>query len=619
MFKGRVLFTIFAIQFLAVTSVLGYRAWLNSDAGCVRCHSDRARMEALGYPELYTTHAMVARESGHANLSCLDCHLGNGRAKDLNKAHKGILKALLLDDNGNVLKRAGLVNGAIIPRGNDRIRELLPMLPSGDQVRNVLWQDHNPGTFDFDPDIARKTCARSSCHPTELKQFLHTDMGANFRQRTMKTWLTPYGPHNCGPSFADMPPTGPLSRKSGFDFKNTSRISAECTLGLTKQQAMDKQKFCNICHPGCLDCHYKPDANKGVHHFVTRPTAESCSGNGRGTSICHPGAMDSRRGEAYIGGDYSIPTGMKPDVHYTIGLKCIDCHLPGPKGMGDMTRKATCQDCHIEAEDALARSVHKSLTCAACHISELRGYQLTIWGPGMVAGRPNPFNKYSLYYGIQKPPILMRDQKGRWMPVKVWPHSVGNFSKDVPPSGKILFRWPHGETHDAYYIVGTVYGPVAQRNLLWLEIEQASHPYGKARSCQSCHAGKNGTQTSYSNWEFEEDQGTDVPFKGSHKIVADSAGIRIEDLKNTTPIVVEKGWKLGDFASWLYFRNKWSAPGDFAIRTDKPEYQKQLRASRLAEARLKILEGKLKPGDRKAAIEFRRTAETAIHNPAAWK
>ncbi|MDA8174661.1 MAG: hypothetical protein M0018_08740, partial [Nitrospiraceae bacterium] len=122
-----------------------------------------------------------------------------------------------------------------------------------------------------------------------------------------------------------------------------------------------------------------------------------------------------------------------------------------------------------------------------------------------------------------------------------------------------------------------------------------------------------------SNWEFEEDQGADVPFKGSHKIVADSAGIRIEDLKNTTPIIVAKGWKLGDFASWLYFRNKWSAPGDFAIRTDKAQYLGQLRASRLAEARLRILKDKLKPGDRKAAIEFRRTAETAIHNPAAWK
>lgn len=580
--------SIFFLQFFLVIAALGYHAWKDSSAECVRCHSDRVKMTALGYPQFYMTPQTVQKESKHPNVKCRECHLGNGRSTDPAGAHAGMLSVLLVDDNGTVLKRKDAAPAALLPSGDDMIRRMLPKVDTqpNSGIRNVLWHDRDPESFNFDPEIAGKTCGKPACHPEELKQFRTVTMGTNFRQRTMHTWLKPYGPHNCGPSFSDLPPEAVL-KEAGFSMKNTEEIAAGLNVPFTQSQARDKQKFCNVCHAGCLDCHYGPDPVKGAHNFTAKPSAVNCLGYGRGTSMCHSGAMQSRRGETYAGGDYSIPTGMKPDIHYTKDIQCVDCHLTGEKGMGDMQRKADCQDCHLEIEEAHAKGIHDKLHCAACHVNELRGYQITIWGPGRISGRENPFKKYSLYYGVQGPPILMKDQKGMWMPVKVWPHSVGNIKPEVKPSDKIMFRWPNGETRDAYYVVGTFDAPSNNRHLLWLEIEQAAHPYGRARKCGSCHGQ---SQTAVSTWQFMDDQGATGQFKGSHRIVADTDGLRIIDLKNTTPIEAARGYKLEDFASWLFFKDRWRVPGDFSISADKAKYRKHLNMSREIETVLKRIE-----------------------------
>ena len=374
---------------------------------------------------------------------------------------------------------------------------------------------------------------------------------------------------------------------------------------------MAKQKFCNVCHAGCLDCHYAPDRQKGVHHFSAKPSSESCLGYGRGTSTCHPGSMQSRRGETYIGGDYSIPAGMKPDVHYKKSIHCTECHLTGEKGMGDMRRKASCQDCHTEVEEAHGRSIHKRLDCASCHVNELRGYQIVIWGPGLVAGEQNPFKKYSLYYGTQSPPILMKDQKGIWMPVKVFPHSVGNVRPDVQPSEGLQFRWPGGETRDPYYIVGTVEVGANNRHLLWIEFQQASHPYGKGRTCGSCHRGK---QTTVSSWEYMDDQGALDPFRGGYRIEADVGGLRVLDMKYTTPIRPADGYRLEDFASWVFFRDKWRMPGDFSIKAEKTKYAKYRSLARRTEKDLSVIEKSMRSADKKTMKRFRALKGAALHN-----
>jgi hypothetical protein len=596
------------LQFILIILLLGYRDYRDTDIGCVNCHADKEKMRSLGYPQFYMTRETVEEESKHPNVKCHECHLGDGRASEAEKAHKGMLKALLVNESGDILERKKVAPGPLLPHGQDRIRE---MLPENSEVRNLLWHDRNPETLNFDPEIAKKTCGRANCHPQELKQFSTTIMGTNFRQRTMRTWTEPYGPHNCGPSFADLPPL-PYLRGAGFDFKNTGDIVRNLNVPFSPEQAITKQKFCNVCHAGCLDCHYAPDRTKGVHNFLKRPVSESCAGNGRGTSICHPGAMQSRRGETYIGGDYSIPTGMSPDVHYKKNIHCVDCHSTGEKGMGDMQRKATCQGCHYSIEEAHKGGPHKNLDCATCHISELRGYQITIWGPGYVGDKPNPFKKYSLYYGIQSPPIIMKDQKGTWMPVKVWPHSVGNIKEDVRPSDRIMFRWPGGETRDAYYVIGT-FDNLNRNNkhLLWLEIEQAAHPYGKARNCDSCH--KSEKQVSLSTWRFEDDQGAE-PFEGRHRIVADRESLRIEGLNNTTPIKPLEGARIEDFASWIYLKDKWVAPGDFSIKTDRKKYLLSLKRFKEVEREIRKFDLMAKRAGKEKDKVYRSLRGAILHN-----
>ncbi|NOY64592.1 MAG: hypothetical protein GXO97_04240 [Nitrospirae bacterium] len=612
------LIALLVVQLTVVLSFLGYRAWNNTSVECVRCHADKKKLEKLNASWAYVKQEDVEKESHHPYIQCRDCHLGNGRAKDKEKAHRGMLKMLIVGTNGNLIPRQSGYPGPLRESGDDEMFALMPKVRVDgelymlDYVRNILWHDRDTRTFGFDPEIAAKTCGKSGCHPEELKQFKHTIMGRNYRQRTMRTWLKPYGPHNCGPSFADLPPPEVLTR-AGFDYRNTEEIARELNTGFTKEQAEAKQKFCNVCHAGCLDCHYKPSNKKGRHNFVRKPDAKSCSGNGRGASTCHPGAMVSRRGETYIGGDYSIPQGMAPDVHYKKGIQCIDCHPTGEKGMGDMERNASCQDCHIDAEDAHSEdSLHKDMDCATCHISKLGGYQITIWGPGTVGEKPNPFHKYSLYYGVQSPPILMKDQKGIWMPVKVWPHSVGNIKVDVKPSGSVRFRWPKGETRDAYYIVGTFDNlPGNNKHLLWVEIEQAAHPLGKARECESCHASE--SQVAKSVWEFNDYDGADT-FRGRHRIIADSNGLRFVDMENTTPIKVYPGYKLTDFASWIYLKDKWIVPGDFSIRTDRAKYRRYLAIYNKIKEELANIEKKIPPDDKKKKRRFKELKERVVHD-----
>jgi len=604
-----------ALQAVVIISVSGYHTWNKSSAECIRCHSDQKKLTELGHPELFVTPQAVAEQSKHSTAQCRDCHLGDGRATDKDRAHKGMLKMIIVGEGAELKQRKVFYPTALTPSGNNRLFELIPKIKvNGEfrylyEVRTLLWHDRNPQTYNFDPQLARKTCAKPDCHPEQLQQFKTTFMATNFRQRTMRTWLVPYGPHNCGPSFADLPPREVL-QAAGFDYQNTENIRSNLNIPFTGQQAEDKQRVCNTCHAGCLDCHYTPRKDQ-PHRFTKVPESESCSGFGR-ASMCHSGSMESRRGETYIGGDYAIPSGMQPDVHYTQGIHCAACHPTGPKGMGDMQRRADCQDCHIAIEEAHAQSIHKNLTCAACHVNQLGGYQITIWGPGFFADKQNPFYKYALYYGVQKPPILMKNQKGIWMPVKIMPHAVGNIKKKVPPSPGVEFRWPGGETQDAYFIVGTVDGlPENNNHLLWLEIQQAAHPYGKGRSCESCHQEK---QISKSSWEFLDDQGTELTFTGKYEIVADKKALFIRAMQNTSPIIPFEEYRLSDFASWLYFKDKWKMAGDFRIKADQQKYQQYYEKYNILVKKLEKLDRSAKNLDKKMLRRYRDAKATAIHN-----
>jgi hypothetical protein len=332
--------------------------------------------------------------------------------------------------------------------------------------------------------------------------------------------------------------------------------------------------------------------------------------------------MERRRGDSYLGKDFSEPAGLPEDVHVSKKIECVDCHQTGPGGMGHIERKATCQDCHIEVEQAMTVSVHKNLACAACHVKILGGYEMTSWGPGMIESRPNPFKKYSLYYGPQEPPILIKDQNGRWMPTKIWPNSTGSFKNTVEPKPGLTFRWPKGETHDAYALLGTFNFSGGNNNYLaWLQVEEVAHPLGKARTCASCHDSQ--TQVARVTWKYFDTQGAE-PFTGSQKVVADKNGIHVKDIKATSKIVPMEGGKIENFAAWLKLGDIWKTSGDFSIpKSDPAKYRNLDTGIRDALAKFDAIDKKIKAKEakgedvKKLRRRWKEAKAAAVHDPGS--
>jgi hypothetical protein len=330
--------------------------------------------------------------------------------------------------------------------------------------------------------------------------------------------------------------------------------------------------------------------------------------------------MERRRGDSYLGKEFSEPPGLPEDVHVSKKIECIDCHQAGPGGMGHIERTATCQDCHPEVEQAMAASVHKKVTCEACHVKILGGYEMTSWGPGMIGGKPNPFKKYSLYYGPQGPPVLIKDQTGRWIPVKVWPNSAGNIKEPVAPKPGLTFRWPKGETHDAYAMLGTFDIPGGNNlYLAWIQLDQVAHPLGKSRSCGSCHDPR--VQTARVTWTYFDSQGAES-FTGSQKVIADKDGLRVKDIKATSKIKLLPGGKIENFAAWFRLGDIWKTQGDFSIPKSDPVKHRGLeKNSRDAMARLDALDTKLKAREakgedvKKLRRRWKEAKAAAVHEP----
>ena len=189
---------ILASQLALLLVFLYYYSGYTSSDRCVSCHADKDRMAKLGYPQFFMTREQVQKESRHPNTECRDCHLGNGLSDDPEKAHKGMLRLLVLDNDLNAVPRRGLVK-RLVPSGDDRLRAMLPRNESGElvyEVGTLMWHDRDPVTLGYDPRLAERTCGRSACHPQEVKQFSTSVMGANFRQRSMRTWNDIHGPNN---------------------------------------------------------------------------------------------------------------------------------------------------------------------------------------------------------------------------------------------------------------------------------------------------------------------------------------------------------------------------------------------------------------------------------------
>jgi len=197
-FGSRTGMAILMAQLVVVLLFISLYSRYQSSDRCASCHSDKARMTSLGAPELAMTREQVQKEARHPNTECRDCHLGSGLWDDPAKAHEGMLKLIVLDNDLNIIPRKGHVN-RILPSGDDRQRNMLPRLADGSfdyEVGTLLWHDRNQETLGFDPAIAQKTCGKSACHPDQVKQFGTSIMASNFRQRSMRVWNDIHGPNN---------------------------------------------------------------------------------------------------------------------------------------------------------------------------------------------------------------------------------------------------------------------------------------------------------------------------------------------------------------------------------------------------------------------------------------
>ncbi len=119
-------------------------------------------MTELGHPEFYITPKIVAEQSKHTTAECRDCHLGNGRATDKDKAHNGMLKMLVIGEESDLKERKVFYPTALTPTGPDRFFRFIPKVKMDDgfrypyEVRTILWNDRNPETYNFDPELSPK-------------------------------------------------------------------------------------------------------------------------------------------------------------------------------------------------------------------------------------------------------------------------------------------------------------------------------------------------------------------------------------------------------------------------------------------------------------------------------
>ena len=515
---------------------------------CIECHSDRLEMESLGKAGFAVT-PEETRVQTRMPASCDQCHLGHPEQRERSAAHQGMARLLEVTNKGltpmTTARRFPLEYGS-----NPANRLYVVTSRDGKKVKDsaviaISWHDKRRDTLSQDFTVMEKTCG--ACHAQEFAEFSRSTMGTNGKQSQYKGWVSKErGPHNCGPWFADN-----LKEMQA----NTAITEPTATVSTVSPQRRNAA-----------------DPSQGPHSFVKTPPAESCYGSGR-ASICHAGPEDRRRGAGYFGGSFSYPEGNEADVHFKAKVGCLDCHESTKSnpalGHGMVRRQAgdSCVRCHPQAVKTHAASRHGKLSCEACHIQRVAGYQGTYWGPGKLAGVATPFFKYKAYYGYLPEPILIKDQTGRWIPVKPFPMAVLN-QKASPFKPGLHWRYPKGlpqlkRTDDAWGYVGLLGGlPENNQALLWIQMDKVSHKLGKSRSCDSCHGAGDGSQLQKVTWEYSDPGAS--PFNGSHEVRADRNGLFITRMQSER-IELEPGYSLSSFAPWVYLKDAWRIQGDFSL------------------------------------------------------
>jgi len=132
-----------------------------------------------------------------------------------------------------------------------------------------------------------------------------------------------------------------------------------------------EEKKCFGCHiESCDRCHKDFASYPGSAEHGKEVGMETCD-------ECH----GAKRVASHFMGDWAnhkkaVKKGPNADVHYDMGMTCMDCHKPS-EIHGDGTEythellavKISCEDCHANTTDIPSHTAHgEKLDCTACHV-----------------------------------------------------------------------------------------------------------------------------------------------------------------------------------------------------------------------------------------------------------
>lgn len=276
---------------------------LAENAGCYNCHGNMQDIKGM-----------------HAQAGCTACHAGNGKAQEKEVAHEGMISV--------------------------------------------------PGNF---ADMAQ-TCG--TCHPQSIHHVVNSIMATNSGLVSIDRYI--FGEIDSPDILTDVKDIGNTAADS-----HLRMLCARCHLGKEKTAVGPASELSR--GGGCTACHsnYSADAIAGHENLKSgiieantyHPTIDTKVGNDHCFG-CH-----SRSGRIstnyegwhetqYRAGD-TLPENetfrlladqryfsqQPPDVHHTLGLQCIDCHVYSGI-MGDGKRyaheedavKIACEDCHFSGK-----------------------------------------------------------------------------------------------------------------------------------------------------------------------------------------------------------------------------------------------------------------------------
>ncbi|NLV89473.1 MAG: hypothetical protein GX021_08955 [Tissierellia bacterium] len=231
-------------------------------------------------------------------------------------------------------------------------------------------------------------------------------------------------------------------------------------------------KNCFSCHATCGDCHVSRPKNYtggliSQHDFFkTPPMEETCYG-------CH-GARNA--------GEYMGEVGFSGDVHFELGMTCMDCHpIDNFHGTGEEYGSMweqplpSCLDCHEDQapgnSDIEFHNIHgDSLSCQVCHAQANNNcFECHVnYNEDMTALKSSSQTKLMFKIGLNPNPTPERPYK--YVTLRHIPTAKDTFEAvedNMLPNFDDISNWKYSPTHNI------------QRNTFQNE------------SCESCHNNKN--------------------------------------------------------------------------------------------------------------------------------